>query len=675
MQILPQQLATADSTSSGTISRQAVQAAKQTALFASLLSGMASASTSDSPAPNVAATSSASASTVVDPLEAAKAPSREELMSLPLTREDISALHDELTTRGFSETEIADMQARTDSSQGMTWGDLMHEVKKKVSTSESTKKEQPSTSDQAQLLGLFGKLGFTGDEAQQLVDSLAKGETEAVWNKVKAKVADLSADTTVSLDSSEIAALGQSLNLSQNALNRLTTLFEQSTASQGLSAQGLASAVSVIQNEITGQLAQESQSLEGFKQAAASVLAQAWQKSSAKKHSDLHEDDVARKAAQAVSMGGTKGGDNEAGATAKPIVQAKVDVTADLPETGVKAQADQAKGQGEQTAGAKVAEAKTAGDPQASLREAGGHDTSASGTVEAKVGDRAGQLQAEGKTSVAQEQAKTTGLTETVGEASTAKQGQEKVAANTSRDSGLPSFGGAGGNAAGGHSDQFGQSAKDGQGNWGEFWSKVRSEGVATETGGGTATARQQSLGQSVGTAAEGAFGRFVKTAATQANDPGLASRAARQLETGILRDLGQGAKQLTLTLNPDELGKLSVTLTVKDKEVRATITADNPDTAAMLQDQAAKIKQTLEGQGLKVAKLDVQTSLAQDNQSAWQGPEQHNMAREQRETMERMRSSIRLARSMNGTSAEAEPVSVIPGALTSQGAGLDLFT
>jgi len=139
------------------------------------------------------------------------------------------------------------------------------------------------------------------------------------------------------------------------------------------------------------------------------------------------------------------------------------------------------------------------------------------------------------------------------------------------------------------------------------------------------------------------------------------------------LRNLGQGSKQLTLTLQPDELGKLSVTLTVKGKEVQATITADNSDTAAMLQDQTAHIRQTLENQGFKVSKLDVQTGLAQDNQSAWQGPEQHNQAREQREAMDRLRSSLRLAQGSD-ISFDVAQTAIIAESVTAGAQGLDLF-
>lgn len=659
MQILPQQLASTDTTSTGTTSLQSLGTVKQAALFASLLSGMATSSTTSATqtasttTSASSTTSSAAVSTLGDPLAASKAPTQQELMNLPLTREDIAALHDELTTRGFSETEISGMQAQADTGQGMTWGELVKEVKKKVSSSENKKTEETSSSDQAQLLGLFGKLGFTADESQQLLDSLAKGDTEAVWGKVKAKVAGLGSDTTVSLDSSEIAALGKQLNLSQTAQDRLTALFDQSNAAEGLSLSGLQTALSLIENELSSQLAKESQSLEDFKKAATPVLAQAWEKNQTKKNSDLHDDDVARKAGQAVALGGDgKSGQDEDG-TAQPISKGEVDVTADLPKSA-------------QTSSET---ATTKAGAEASAQDKTVHTTQTDKDVASQ------QLQTEVKMAASDKQQETgTHAKETAGTAETPTTGQEKVATHETDKQQLSDTG----NGSTGNNSAQQQTAKDGEGNWGDFWSKVRSDVVAS---GNTTTATTSTTGQGqlgfvpagLG-ATDGAMTRFAQTAA-QMSDSGLAGRAAQQLETGLLKDLGQGIKQLTLTLNPEELGNLSVTLTVKDKEVRATITADNPDTAAMLQEQASKIKQHLENQGLKVSKLDVQTSLAQDNQSGWQSPEQHNMAREQRETMDRLRTSMRLAQLSGGTAAEAESMTVIPRTMTSQSTGLDLFT
>lgn len=633
MQILPQQLATSDSATSGT-TRQSSLTTKQTAVFASLLSDMAATSSSTA---GLGVASSASASTIGDPLTAAKLPSQAEVMSLPLTREDIAALNGDLQAVGFSESEISDLQARTDSAQGMTWGDLMGEVKKKVTTSDSTKKAETTTSEQTQMLAFFQNMGFTADESQQLLDSLAKGETSAVWNKVKAKLSALGEDATVNFDSDEVAAVAKGFNLSDTAQERLRTLFGQTGT---LNKQGVDTAVSVIQGEIDSKLAKESQSLEQFKQAAASVLNQAWQKNG-KKRSDLHEDDVARKAAQAVSLGGSGKTGDASDATAKPIIHSAADVTADLPKVARENKsADQDNGQ-------RVAQAKT---------------VAAQTSLQTEIS----QVATESKTADAQDQ--TAGVQD--------KTAAAKTAGKTAQVNGhaleAQLLQGTGGSATGGQSDQSGLGTRDGEDGWGQFWSKVRSAGIVagTSTSDGTG---QSSLAGTAVAAMDGTVSRLDATVARPV-DSGLAQRAARQLETGLLRDMGQGTKQLTLTLNPDELGKLSVTLTVRDKEVRATITADNSDTAAMLQEQAAKIKQNLEDQGFKVTKLDVQTGLAQDNQS-WQSPEQHNMAREQRQAMDRARTSLLLSQMADDRTVEAESIAVIPGTMSGQGAGLDLFT
>ena len=117
----------------------------------------------------------------------------------------------------------------------------------------------------------------------------------------------------------------------------------------------------------------------------------------------------------------------------------------------------------------------------------------------------------------------------------------------------------------------------------------------------------------------------------------------------------------------------MSVTLTVRDKEVRAVIAADKADTAAMLHEQAAKIKQTLEDQGFKVTKLEVQTGIARDNQGSWQSPEQHNAARDQqREALDRMRST-RLLRG-TGLDAETGQSGFVPASTMTRAEGLDLF-
>ncbi len=580
---------------------------------------------------------------------AAAVPDERELANLPITREDIAALHDDLKAQGFSDDEIGAMQDKADSPSGMTWREMLEEVKKKVRKTEKAEKKDISNDDKVQMLGLFGKLGFTPAESQNLVDSLANGKTDAVWAAVDRKVAEMAADGKLSLDSGEMTALGRAMNLSEDGQKRLAALFDQSNAASGLSGQGIATAMSLVKNELIAQLGQENQALAAFRQTAASVMAQAWQRETGKKHSDLHQDDVARKAAQVVAMsvGKEKTGD------VPTASQAGVNVLADVPQAGDSNKAETPQVQQAQPAGQAAA--------QTSSKAVGGE---AQGKAAADLAGRAGAVAAEqalvsGRGGEAESGQPAPAVANTQAKSADKAVAPGSPAAN--RETGHFAFGQQGG-GAGGAFDHAGQ-----EGGWGEFWSKVRMEKNSGQPAAATQATTSQTMAAMDAVTGSGA-GRTAK-----AFDPALAARAARQLETGILRNVGADAKQLTLQLSPDELGKLSVTLTVKDKEVRAVIAAESADTAAMLQEQAAKIKQSLEDQGFKVTKLDVQTGLAQDNQGTWQSPEQHNLAREQREALERMRSSLRLARE-GAFAPDTQQSDFIPPAAAARAEGLDLF-
>lgn len=126
-------------------------------------------------------------------------------------------------------------------------------------------------------------------------------------------------------------------------------------------------------------------------------------------------------------------------------------------------------------------------------------------------------------------------------------------------------------------------------------------------------------------------------TAQTQQNTATTAfahrQEILNQVEQGMLRQLSDGTRQMTLQLNPGELGHLTVVLSVKSGEVRALIRADNPETTAALSEQMSQLRATLEEQGLKVAQLDVETQLPQDTtQDQWTDMGQFNREQEMRE-------------------------------------------
>ncbi|HML55505.1 MAG TPA: flagellar hook-length control protein FliK [Solidesulfovibrio magneticus] len=609
---------------------------RQSALFASLLDNARADSTSS------AALADLSGKAAAAEVVSAASPSEEDIKTLPVTREDIAALRSELKDQGFSDEELDAMEAKAGDGKSMTWGELMDEVEKKVASAGKGEKKTIANDDQVQILGLLGKLGFTADQSQQMVDALSRGETQSVMTAINEKLAGMSSENEVQVGASEMTALGRAMNLSEQAQSRLASLMGESSGQPG---QGIVSAMSLVKNELLAQMGQENQKMAEFREAASDVLQNAWQRDTTGRSSDLHQDDVARKAGQIVAMSSE---DSEAKADGNGL-----DALADVPQGGKTAE-------GQETQDAAQAATGEAAPGKTVEPKAGAH---------AELAAKAG--------AVAAEQANLAG---NAAEASATAQGQPEVApkaqeqaasapvsnAEVHQSSGSGQQGAAGGNAFGyGQNGQGGQDGHDES--MAELMGKIRFVGRA---------ATGQTAGQTAETSPTLAAMDALKTSPSgqQAKniDPALAARVARQVESGILKGAGQEAKQLTLTLTPDELGKVQVTLTVKDKEVRAVISADNADTTAMLQEHAAKIKQSLEEQGFKVSEVEVRSQLSQDNQTAaWDSPERHNEAREQREALERIRSSVRLAR--DAAAGQGESL-VIPEPMTARASGLDLF-
>lgn len=132
-----------------------------------------------------------------------------------------------------------------------------------------------------------------------------------------------------------------------------------------------------------------------------------------------------------------------------------------------------------------------------------------------------------------------------------------------------------------------------------------------------------------------------------------LARHLLSQVENGMLRTLRNGATSLELQLHPQELGTVNIVLTTLNGEVSAKIFADKADTVDMLNHQADVIRATLEEQGVRVEKVEVelrQNDRENSGQFSWQDADSHNSWQEEdarRQTLARMKN---LARVRNNT-------------------------
>ena len=193
---------------------------------------------------------------------------------------------------------------------------------------------------------------------------------------------------------------------------------------------------------------------------------------------------------------------------------------------------------------------------------------------------------------------------------------------------------------------------------WGELLNKVDVKS-ATATGHGNAAAYAASQAAQNTQAVQNASAD-VLDAATVAP---IGRQVAQQVEQGMLSTVKGGGTRLDLQLNPQELGTINVTLSVRNGEVSAIIRSEKSETADMINRQVDVIRTNLEQQGLKVDKVEVRQETPQEqNSTTWQDFNQHNSWQEEdarREELARLKNlaSVRNASINSEISTLEQPV------------------
>lgn len=90
---------------------------------------------------------------------------------------------------------------------------------------------------------------------------------------------------------------------------------------------------------------------------------------------------------------------------------------------------------------------------------------------------------------------------------------------------------------------------------------------------------------------------------------PGAQPRAmlADQVVSAVLSARGDQSQQLTIRLDPPELGSIRVSLHTEKDVVRGVVHVDNPDTFKQIQREAPQLIERLVGGGIQVKQIDVQ--------------------------------------------------------------------
>lgn len=204
-----------------------------------------------------------------------------------------------------------------------------------------------------------------------------------------------------------------------------------------------------------------------------------------------------------------------------------------------------------------------------------------------------------------------------------------------------------------------GESDKDQKGKsaWGDLLGKVDTQSAAVAARGSTPAYAAAQAMQAAHTAQN----------TTDVQDPSavapIGRQVAQQVEQGMLSTVKGGGTRLDLQLNPQELGSITVSLSVRNGEVSAVIRSEKSETNDMISRQVDAIRMNLEQQGLKVDKLEVRQETQQEQNSAsWQDFNQHNSRQEEdarREELSRLKNlaTVRNSSSNMDTSTLEQPV------------------
>ncbi len=587
MQILPNTLnvATASSSQAET-STTVIQAVSP---FASLLQRLAD-------------TAAAADSKTEDSLATARTAAQRQAgehgigQGLKMTREDFAGLREKLLKQGLSKEDVQELEDKVNSEDGLTWKGFLTFIADKLHVNIDSLGIELDASMKNELKALFQKLGFSLDESKELIQGLEDGDHSRVWQKLLTTIRELPADDLKNVTRTELNILAAAMRLPASSVKRIDSMLGGSFADSEPTPEGIRTALNVILAESAKIQKKLDTTLGDMRQLIEQGIR------------------VARNRAQMESLA-----DNR---TSREVNAAKV-----LIENEAR---------------------KNFRSEQNDLDYVEKGTNTASTSIRSKVGEN---------------KSDTTGLKDKANDSGTANPDARNPRQDSSRDLSSPtqnpnskeradnveerlhqSFSNTAdkhsGNKTGAEGDKDtgdGRNSKN-QNAWESFWDKVQTRGDTVQTR--TMEDTRYFPGELSRTSQDAAENKIRENLPSQ--------RILRTVQDGVLQNLREGGKQLTLRLDPPSLGKITVILQVHNKDVRAVLRTESAEVSKIINDQLGMIRQTLETQGLKVDKIDVQTQTPNEQHAKdWQGTEQHNQTQE-RERQEQMRSTLRTLRTLH---------------------------
>lgn len=548
--------------------------------------------------------------------------------SVKVRAEDVEDLRDELSDMGVDSAEIDKLAERAGSEEGLTWAELADRAAEAAEAVRLT--ERMNQADRQRLYNFFQKIGFTQSDAERLTADLAQGRGASVLAEASEALAKLPETDKLAIDAQEWAALVRQSGGSRSALGHTVALLS------GRGGKFTPAELREAMGELRLDVARQDREGRGAARMREIV-----------NEAMLSARDEKVRERRASRMNERRGEDLRLTAEARRREESE--------KSGQKASAQKMFGQKPEDKdflgldiGGKAAGASTQTSAQAQQPEG--------------AQDQAVLLQSNSQETLAQDHGPKT---------------DPRLLDAAQRAEARARMGLAPGDSKNFAGDA-GDKGEKGDGGWSALFAKVRAEGFSLTRETDPASARLDPALLAAAAGQTRIMGRAEMAAAAGAGP--LSERLVEQVQYGVLTGLSENAKRLTLELNPENLGRLSLILQSRDSEIRAVIKADNLDTGRLITEQIAAIRESLEARGLKVAEIEVRAEVRQDQNrqsqmSAGQDAWNHNQAREreQAEFGRSHRRSMLLASSARAVQNDGH-LSVQAEKMSGSGASLHLI-
>ncbi|MGV7095721.1 flagellar hook-length control protein FliK [uncultured Desulfovibrio sp.] len=550
------------------------------------------------------------------------------------TKQEVQDMHNKLIKAGAAPESLAKLAALAEMPDGATLAQITASVKGGGDIPVLTDE------DKANITSLLKKIDPTGVLDTNVQAMMLQGNTQQAFNTISSFVNKLDPAGTLEVSQGEAISLGRGLGLGTANLQTLANSFGNSASITCLNEQ-FGTLMAPVTDFFTTQAAAQKTLDTALKTTLQPIISKARARTEQEKQASSLRDRTVQQSKTLIDKTVQKKSSNILGETLEAGQKAEPgDIKIAAQSEAIGKDATAAKHEGERTTAENKA---TVTQRMPAERTA---DTTAAKQSNTQTAQQSGSQAAQQSGSQAASRASSqadvqTGKTTAQNNVLPSSQSDKTPAANqihaqsaTQQAAVLDDKGqkNADGNSGQSESDkdQKGKSA------WGDLMGKVDTQSAAV-TGRGSTPAYAAAQAMQAAHAAQNT---------SDVQDPSavapIGRQVAQQVEQGMLSTVKGGGTRLDLQLNPQELGSITVSLSVRNGEVSAVIRSEKSETNDMISRQVDAIRMNLEQQGLKVDKLEVRQETRQEQNSAsWQDFNQHNSRQEEdarREELSRLK-------------------------------------